>query len=136
MQTFLPFSSLNSIKYLDPSRLGNQVYREGVTLIRGKWKNHPVSKMWKGHEHSLALYCLYGLDELKKRGRFYPKWYDFYQRFIEEVKDTGLPSWFGDERLHSSHRASLLAKNYEWYSKFGWMEEPKIDYFWPQLSVK
>ena len=26
---------------------------------------------------------------------------------------------------------NLLAKNYEWYKKFGWREEPKIEYYWP-----
>ena len=48
MQTFLPYPSFSeSMKCLDPKRLGNQVYRECLTLIRGGWSNHPIAKMWK-----------------------------------------------------------------------------------------
>jgi hypothetical protein len=49
-----------------------------------------------------------------------------------------LPPWFGNERLHSSHRAALLYKNPEWYGRFGWKEKPavpdakgRLPYYWP-----
>jgi len=72
MQTFLPLPDLGaSVHCLDPSRLGNQVYREGMTLIRGGWPNHPASRMWKGYKTALACYLLSGLEELSQRGRYY-----------------------------------------------------------------
>jgi len=49
-----------------------------------------------------------------------------------------MPVGFGDERLHSSHRAALLYKNPEWYGRFGWSEHPavpdskgRLPYYWP-----
>lgn len=157
MQTFLPYADLQrSMQVLDPKRLGNQVYREGMTLIRGGWPNHPASKMWQGCEQALAMYLLFGVEELLARG------YDYRDRpWCQELLNilplqpinnfemvmrarTPLcnrimyPPWLGDERIHASHRGVLLHKNYEWYSQFGWSEKPrpprpdgKMDYVWP-----
>jgi len=136
MQVFLPYPDLKQSVYcLDPSRLGNQIYREAKTLITGGWKNHPASKMWRNYKPALAQYCLYGLEELTSRGRHYPKWIEFYKEYLTE-KIT-LPPWFGDNRLHSSHRTALLYKDINWYGKFGWGESPaipvngKLPYYWP-----
>jgi hypothetical protein len=74
MQTFLPHPDyFESMRCLDKSRLGNQVWREGITLIRGGWPNHPASKMWRGHEYHLGLYLLAGVEALKERGKDYPE---------------------------------------------------------------
>lgn len=51
----------------------------------------------------------------------------------EEIK---YPEWYGDDRLHSSHRAALLAKDLPFYSKFGWNEQPALSYFWPKKFQK
>lgn len=135
MQTFLPHKSFtDTMACLDSLRLGNQVYREGKTLIGGGWPNHPASKMWQGHFHHLALYCIAGLIELQARGRNYPKWFEFFEDQLSTHPETGPPSWMLDERLPlvtSSHRANLLRKNPEWYGQFGWTEIPTEGYYWP-----
>lgn len=44
MQVFMPYPDLQqSVCCLDDKRLENQVYREGLTLLRGGWKiiQHP-----------------------------------------------------------------------------------------------
>lgn len=131
MQVFLPFSSFEkSVCCLDSKRLGNQIYRECLTLVRGGWPHHPVSKIWKNHKHHLCLYALLGLDELRRRGRFYPRHYETFTNLIQEFPDTGLPKLVGYEPFHSAYRSALLAKNYDYYSKFGWKETPKINYIW------
>lgn len=132
MNVFLPYSDLKkSVSCLDPSRLGNQIYREAVILINGGWKNHPASKIWKGHEHRLAQYCLYGLAELESRGRYYPQWIDFFSQKYLDYPDTGLPEIVGYEPFHASHRSQLLRKDFLWYSKFGWTEAPgELEYVW------
>jgi len=38
--------------------------------------------------------------------------------------------WEFSEELYASHRAALLAKNPEYYEKFGWTEKPQIKYIW------
>jgi len=132
MQTFLPYADYaKSVQVLDPSRLGNQVYREGLTLLRGGWPNHPASKMWRGHLHHLALYCLAGLEELTKRGKDYPHHYDEVHVHLFNHPDTGPPPWLGSEEFHASHRSNLLRKNPTWYGKFGWTEPDNLPYVWP-----
>lgn len=44
------------------------------------------------------------------------------------------PPWLGDDRVHSSHRANLLRKDFEHYSQFGWSEHPQEGYYWPGAS--
>lgn len=142
MQTFLPLPNyLESMRCLDKSRLGNQVWREGITLIRGGWPNHPASKIWRGHEYHLGLYLLDGCKVLEERGKAYP-------HIIEKIKfemakhiNTGPPKWLGNDNFHASHRKALLFKNYEWYKQFGWKETPdipdengKLNYFWPTAA--
>lgn len=133
MQTFLPYADFSlTMKCLDPSRLGNQIYREGLTILRGGWKNHPASKMWRGHFGLLAEYCLYGIEELKSRGTDYDHWRNVFYMYMRKYSDQcGFPTWLGCEPFHSAHRAALLAKDFEWYSRFGWSEQPKIEYIWP-----
>ncbi len=117
MQTFVPLSSFAaSADKLDIVRLRNQFYREGLTLIRGGWPNHPASKMWRGYESALALYLLACADELTERGFYYPQHIAEVMLFLPNGNrnaDIELPPWIGDERVHSSHRANLLRKGIE-----------------------
>ena len=136
MQTFLPFESFTtSMMHIDNKRLGNQVYREGLTLLGGGWKNHPASKMWRGYECSLAHYCLRGAMEMVSRNYWKDevctRWITYFQDKIGEFEDTGDPPWLGDERLHASHRANLLRKDPVHYGQFGWSENPDMEYYWP-----
>lgn len=131
MQTFLPLADLECIKLLDPKRLGNQVYNEAAIIIKGEsWLHHPASKMWRGYEVALAQYCLYGLEALESRGKIYWEWIDFYSNYLNSG-DLILPPWFGDERIHSSHRAALLYKDFNYYKQFEWKEKPEMRYYWP-----
>lgn len=135
MQTFLPYANFTeSARVLDNKRLGNQFYREGLTLLRGKWANHPASKMWRGHRAVLAAYLLACSNELANRGRLYPK-------HVKEVMNTlaacssdefELPPWLGDEAFHAAHRSNLLRKDPEWYGQFGWAEPDNLPYIWPK----
>ena len=132
MQTFLPYPDFHeSMKVLDDKRLGNQVYRECLTLIRGGWPNHPASKMWRGYEFSLAVYALAGLDELHCRGRLYDHHRKTFMKLMRDFPDTGAPPWLGREDFHASHRSNLLRKYPEWYGRFGWTEPDDLPYVWP-----
>lgn len=124
MQVFMPYNDLKaSVSCLDGKRLGNQVYREALTIIRGSWSHHLASRMWKGYEIALAVYAIHGLNELKKRGRYYPKHYDTFYTYIPDYKDLNetekylkkyelMPKWMGNEDIHSSHRSALLYKGW------------------------
>ena len=137
MQTFLPYADFHaSMRALDPKRLGNQVYREALTLARGGWPNHPASKMWKGHEQSLCYYALAGLDVLAERGKEYPHHMDTFLSLCDSFPNTGPPTWLGNSRLHESHQSNLLRKDPIYYGQFSWDVANDLPYWWPTNEQK
>jgi hypothetical protein len=130
MQTFLPYPEFDkSASVLDRKRLGKQRV-EAYQIIRSitsgnGWSHHPIVKMWTGFENALKLYSNAMITEWVRRG---------YRNNMEIYNLTGCkityPWWLGNDEFHASHRAALLAKNYEYYSKYGWVEEPKLRYVW------
>lgn len=136
MQTFLPYPDFfKSARVLDVRRLCKQRLeaRQLIKIIefdlKSPWKNHPACKMWKKNLLSLKLYYNCILAEWIKRGYKNSMPFDF------SVIDAGIlkhPDWLGDERVHSSHRANLLRKKPEYYSQFGWTEQPQEGYYWPE----
>jgi hypothetical protein len=136
MQTFVPLPDyLASMRVLDKVRLGNQVWREGLTLIRGGWPNHPANKMWKGHEYHLGLYLLAGLQALSERGREYPEVRKKIETEMAKHPDTGPPKWWGTDKVHASHRSNLLRKDPVYYSQYGWSELSDLPYYWPTKEL-
>ena len=47
-----------------------------------------------------------------------------------DIDNVEYPDWLGDERFHSSHRANLLRKNFEFYSQYNWTENSESPYVW------
>ncbi len=140
MQTFLPYPDfVKSAKSLDRERLGKQRLecRQILDVVEGRslaWAAHPAVKMWMDRPLALAKYAM--AICLEWRGRGYSDVQLFW--FLDRIADierslhiTSPPTWLGDERLHASHRAALLAKKPAWYGTFGWKEEPVIRYWWP-----
>ena len=131
MQTFLPYADFRkSAQCLDRARLGKQRV-EALQLIRALrgetkgWVNHPACKMWREHTNALCVYLYVCIEEWTRRG---------YANTIVVPMTVGpahLPMWFGDERLHASHRSNLLRKDPVYYGRFGWTEPPDLPYFWP-----
>lgn len=116
MQTFVSASDFHTaLSVLDKSRLGNQVYREGLTLLRGGRSSHPASKIWLSYRggdyrHALCNYLLAGIDVLESRNLFYPVVKVELLETRAKYPDIGNPPWVGDESVHSSHRSRLLFK--------------------------
>lgn len=152
MQTFLPYPSFSrSASVLDNSRLGNQCYRECLTLYNGGWANHPAAKMWEGHKGGLARYALAMALEMMHRcengtgpwrDEICRKWIDYWSGEMQKHRSTA-PSWIGDRLLHASHRSCLLAKDPAHYGKFNWAEaatppddKGKWPYHWPISTHK
>ena len=137
MQTFLPYPdySLSALCLHPIKHLGNQFYREGLTLLRGGWKNHPASKMWQGYEYSLCDYLIACYWQLREYGKNYQKHYFEVLMIQDQLENTGKPFWLGNEKFHASHRSNLLRKDIEkgwnWYCQFGWAEPPDLEYIWP-----
>lgn len=136
MQTFLPYANFRkSAKVLDNKRLGNQCYRECVTLFNGKWKNHPASKMWINHKDHLARYALELAKEMGARNKWKPevvkRWVDFWQQKTKQEPKTPIPSWLGNIRFHLSHQSNLLRKDPGFYKTRFPNVPDNLPYIWP-----
>ena len=111
----------------------------GVPRKDGKpykgWTNHPCSIMWKPYLNALKHYTNVMIREWIDRG--YNNNMELYD-VDEMVKDdmVEFPHWLGDNRVHSSHRANLLRKDYEYYSQFNWTESPESPYVWHDVDNK
>lgn len=149
MQTFLPYESFRkSAEVLDWRRLGKQRV-EGMQIINaiegkprkdGKpykgWINHPATVMWRPYLNALKHYTNIIIMEWIKRG------YNNNMKMYEYNEITK-PHWIGKEEFHASHRANLLRKDREtkpkpldWYTKFGWTENPENPYVWHDVDGK
>ena len=136
MQTFLPYSNFQkTAEVLDWRRLGKQRV-EGMQIIKTiltpeqkGWRNHPIVIMWTPYVTALMLYTNTIINEWIKRG---------YNNNMELYKISSIimPDWLGNEKFHSSHRANLLRKDYDYYSQFGWNEDPDSPYVWLDADHK
>ena len=137
---FLPLGDttdpyVDSAKVLDRLRLNKQRIETSQILkaieTKSGWYNHPCSKQWEPYKLGLATYGLVICAEWRRRG-FKDSLLPYFQNIyysLDEPEFALNPPWLKD--IASSHRAALLAKDYQWYSQFNWREEPKIDYYWP-----
>ena len=140
MQTFLPSPSYTeSARMLDYKRLGKQrVEAKQILLAMGKtsggWRNHPATKMWRGHEIELCTYALAMCTEWVRRGykdTLTPFFQDAQDQYEFDGRNANPPDWLGDEDVHASHRSNLLRKDAAYYSQFGWSEPSNLEYVWP-----
>lgn len=138
MQIFLPYPDMRkSLQTLDTKRLGKQRVETfqilSAILKRPKlngepykgWLNHPCTIMWKNYVPALKLYLNYSITEWVARG--FKNNMNLENQFDEQII---IPPFIGNPLFHSSHRANLLKKNFEYYKKFGWNENPSDPYVW------
>lgn len=137
MQTFLPYADFRkSAEALDARRAGKQRVETLQVLntlfnpsAKG-WRNHPAVKMWRGHEGSLIRYGVAVCDVWIEKG-YKDTCRDKILAYAAQVRHQEDPPWLGREDFHSSHRANLLRKDFEYYSRHGWAEDPTMEYVWP-----
>jgi len=135
MNGFLPFPNLlKSSECLDWRRCGKQrvEYKQILQInLRVKkrdkectpefwysipWENHPAVLMRRGFEEFTALSGIRVCQEWSERGyedNLYDFFYDYLRPFIPLMSDGWSPrnpDWFGDERVHESHRSKLMFK--------------------------
>jgi hypothetical protein len=139
MQTFVPYADFReSARALDMRRLGKQRVEtlqiiQSLMPITGRkqhgWRNHPATKMWQENIAGLAAYGVAICDEWISRG-----YKDTCREKISahvEPDELDLPEWWGDNRVHESHKSNLLRKNFDFYSRYDWGVSTDIPYFWP-----
>lgn len=140
MQTFIPYADFyDSAQVLDRQRLGKQrvetlqILNALAGLSKG-WVNHPATKMWRGYEPALVQYGITICHEWQMRGyqdSCEEKIWNVSKSFRPNKGFVMLPTWWGDDRVHDSHKSKLMQKDSEWYSQFNWSVPLDLDYVWP-----
>ncbi len=134
MQVFAPssVSFQECARILDNKRLQKQLLEASLMLetLSGKpnrdgkprtgWMNHPALTAWRHNLPALAAYAIACADECSKRNIKN----DLLRERVSAYLETSytLPAWWGDERIHASHRARLLNKDFRFYEQCGWEE--------------
>lgn len=151
MQTFVPFADLGqSASVLDSRRLnkqlleGRQIYKILATNQRsGAWVNHPAVKMWRNYDTGLFEYLKAIMQECVRRNISTEKnWnaiLDLHNNNWHRGDNATMPAWWGDERVHQSHRNNLYVKDMEYYVEFSGDSKvtccDKCNYFWPTHTL-
>ena len=99
----------------------------------GHYKSQPAAKSWRDYEAALCNYGIIICKEWRDRGYIDNTGVIFEIIRFERLKHKQIinPPWIGNERYHSNQRAILLHKNFNWYSQFGWKEQPTDTYWFP-----
>ena len=154
MQTFVPYTDFSeSAASLDNKRLnkqlleGRQIYQIIVERrMHGGWVNHPAVKMWRNYDNALYSYLDAIKSECNKRTISTEKNWSailhLYHRNWDRGNEIVMPPWWGDDRVHLSHRQNLYTKDPEYYAEFfSDSIRPKssccdrCNYFWPTHTL-
>jgi hypothetical protein len=121
MQVFITSKSYEqSAKQLDIRRLNkqiiecNQIYKAIVGDSAG-WKNHCVTRLWTSYANELMYFAGCCYTELKNKG--YNPCMPLVTSFSKKITPTPFMTlnWWT-----SAMQSHLLAKDFAYYSKFGW----------------
>jgi hypothetical protein len=148
VQTFVPCEDFaETAAALDRRRLGKQRVEvlqilRALTVPGYGWRHHPAVLMWRGHEEALVAYGLAMCEEWVRRGgadtvsaKLRAEVGVDRVRTQPELAAAGaMPAWWGDDRVHRSHRSALVRKDPDWYGP-RWPHEPDdLPYHWPVRS--
>lgn len=151
MQTFVPYADFTeSASVLDNKRLNKQLLegRQIYSILSSKrttggWVNHPAVKMWRNFDNALFSYLYAIKEECVVREISTDKNWNAIEEMHNWNWDRGpnpiMPPWWGDERVHQSHRNNLYRKDPEYYAEF--INDSfvscceKCNYFWPTHTL-
>ena len=151
MQTFVPFTdNVLNASVLDNKRLnkqlleGRQIY--GILSSNkhtGAWVNHPAVKMWRNYDMGLYAYLTAIRNECDVRGINWHKNWEAIEQMHESNWHRGdkivMPAWWGDHRVHESHKFNLYRKDSEHYYYFNDAKNfvccDRCGYWWPTHTI-
>ncbi len=141
MQTFVPEPTFeHSVRVLDRQRLGKQrvetlqIMKALAGLYTKGWVNHPATRMWRGYERALLDYQNATCNEWLRRGykdTCFHKTVLVYLDAFDSKASVELPHWWGDNRVHDSHKSALVYKDPSWYNSIYPNSPAVYDYYWP-----
>ena len=135
MQTFIVYEDpIKSAAALDPKRRFSQIY-EGIHILASNLGlsdklmnpkrsviNHPIAKLWYGHDGALYAYIVvhYAVWSIHDRRSTDPTINEINLRFLSTYCKGSTDIPIRVKELILEHRQQLLAKYPAFYSKYGW----------------
>lgn len=103
--------------------------------VEGRWKNHPVSKMWAHYRWALLCYSfainreciLRGFDNIESKLKMYGN--QVHQKTMTRKFPNQVPKFIYDMKLKLSHRAALIREDPEHYKTIFKVKEDTSLYF-------
>jgi hypothetical protein len=100
------------------------------------YSNHPVTKMWGGHEESLLHYqeaiCHEWVDVRGYQDTCLEKTYTIFETYAPMWgTNDDVPFWFGDVELHLAHQSNLVRKNRDYYKPIFPNVQEGLEYIYP-----
>lgn len=124
------------MKRLGKQRVETMQIMTALLVPGAGWSNHPVTKMWGGHEASLLHYQEAVCNEwVNVRG--------YQDTCLEKTRaifethtpmwgtNDDVPPWFGDVELHLAHQSNLVRKNREFYKPIFPDVQEGLEYIYP-----
>ena len=135
MQTFLVYEDpIKSAAALDPKRRFSQIY-EGIHILASNLGmsdklmnpkrsvvNHPIAKLWYGHNMALYAYIMshYAVWAVYDRRNEARTINEVNLQFLAPYCEGSVAIPVRVKELILEHRQQLLAKYPTFYSKYGW----------------
>lgn len=142
IQTFLPVPNFgDTALVLDWDRLSKQ--RDETLLIMrallvpgAPWSEHPVVKMWGGHEACLLRYqevlCRAVIEIHNQPDEYLERTHTIFDMYQPPWGTTDdVPRWFGDVEFHIAHQSNLVRKNREYYKPIFPDVPEDLEYVYP-----
>lgn len=138
MQTYLPYPDCSlSACCLDDKRLLKQrldafaIYIALKNKKRGEIFKDPAVMMWDGSITGLMWYHNLIADRARLRGLTTE-----LNLITEKIQPVILPRWFGDQRVHDSHKSALMKRDPHHYSIWFGDFPQNLPLLWPRLAAK
>lgn len=105
--------------------------------VRSGWGNHPITRMWTGHELALVRYgltvCHVWHVERGYNDTCYGKIRSlFAEATMGEINNAQPPAWLGDLEFHRSHQSNLVRKLPDFYGPQFPGVPDDLPYIWPR----
>jgi hypothetical protein len=99
--------------------------------------------MWRNYDNGFYAYLVAIYEECVVRGIKADKNWSAIEKLHEDNWNRGgntvMPAWWGDNRVHESHRNNLYVKDPDYYAEFFSAKRTtccdRCNYFWPTHTL-
>lgn len=136
MQVLVPYPDIKqSVQCMDDKTLLIQM-NSALRLVEQHYPKSQVSVFWWNHSYFACDFGLRVILELQDRNKGFSEAFDRIHEVQLRCQDTGPPIWWGDMKIHNSHKSLLLYSNFTYYKEYHWKVQPSETTYFTQHTKK